>query len=274
MVFVVSSAIRAVNHAFLHVVTGIGRWFIIEYPCTQPGRLNMKYWLIICLVISGCATAPPAGVRSGYQAARVSKISVAPTFSLDSFGLDSHERNVIERSVDQDAVIWLRRAGFEVNSPAHLRTQLAEEWNDVEDAWYRGVELDSLFEQGAPEFEGAEIAAAQRASKHLDAQHVLLIQVLYQTDSVCREDAQQFTPYAITEPPAATAYPCVISHLEAKLVDARTGQIMWHNRAFVELAADPSPTARRQSLGEAVDWLLGSSTGLLSLRSMPVESAP
>jgi hypothetical protein len=234
----------------------------------------MKYWLIFFLVISGCATAPPAGVRSGYQATRVSKISVAPTFSLDSFGLDAHERHVIERSVDQDAAVWLRRAGFDVTSPEVLRTQLAGEWNDVEDAWYRGVELNSLFEEGAPEFEGAEIAAAQRAAEHLDAQHVLLIQVLYQTDSLCRGDAQEFTPYAVTQPPEVIPYRCVISHLEAKLIDAKTGHIVWHNRAFVELAEAPSPSRRRQTLRKAVDWLLGSSTGLLSLRSMSVESAP
>jgi len=193
---------------------------------------------------------------------------------LDSFGLDAHERNVIERSVDRDAVVWLQRAGFDVDSPEVVRTQLADEWKDVEDAWYRGVELDSLFEEGAPEFEGAEIAAARRAAKHLDAQQVLLIQVLYQTDSICREDAQDFTPYAITDPPAVSAYPCVISHLEAKLIDAKTGHIMWHNKAFVELAEAPSPSGRRQTLREAVDWLLGSSTGLLSLRSKPAVSAP
>ncbi len=234
----------------------------------------MKYWLFFCLVFSGCATAPPAGVRSDFRTAQVNKVTVAPSFSLDTFGVDSHERRVIERGVETDTVEWLRRAGFAVDSPKTLEASLAGDWHDIYDAWYRGVELNSLFEAGAPEFEGAEIPAIRRVGKMPQVGSVLMVQVLYQADSVCRGDVREFVPYAVMQAVDTNPYLCTLSHLEAKLIDPRTGEVMWHNKAYVELAGPPSATIRRQALREAVGWLLGSSDGLLKMLSTPAESVP
>jgi len=234
----------------------------------------MKYWFIICLVFSGCATTPPTGVRSDYQATHVSKITVAPTYSLDTFGVNEHERRVIEHSVEVETLAWLRRAGFTVDAPEALKSSLLDDWDDIKDSWYRGVDLNSLFETGAPEFEGAEIASIRRVGELPQAGSVLMVQVLYQSDSICRGDAPEFTSYAVIDDTQISPYPCMMSHLEAKLIDTKTGKVMWHNRAYVELAGPPSPNGRRQALRDAVGWLLGSSDGLLKMRSTPAESAP
>ena len=229
----------------------------------------MRNWTMIWMLMAGCASAPPVGVRADFGTKTVSAIAVAPTFTIDTFGVNPSERRAIEHAVDFEVGAWLAGAGFQTKSPAQFESELRvkDEWVTVEDAWYRGIPLASLFEPGAAEFEGIEVSVSQRiAGEH----NILLTQVLYQSDGICRQDPSQFTAYAAADyTPDA---PCVTTHLEAKLIDAPSGRIVWHNRAFVQTSQQPSPALRRANIKDAVNWLLGSSAGLLNLR--PKQSAP
>lgn len=233
----------------------------------------MRSSFILFIAAAGCASAPRAGVRTEYEGRAVTRVAVAPTFSVDSMSISSSERDVIDAVVDSEISVWLKRHEFEISTPAQVVATLKNQnaWQGVKDAYYRDVALNDLFEIGAPEFAGVEITTTKNLSGVFPAKNLLIAQVLYQADATCRQDPTVYVPYAVVQQ-ADQADSCVVTHIEAKLVDVDTGRTVWQNRAYVEVRGQASPQSRRTNIRNAVNWLLGSSVGLLTLK--PAQSSP
>lgn len=232
------------------------------------------FFPIIFGFLTACAHTAPPGIREPYLQTSVSSIAIAPVFSIDTFGLTPSERAVIHRALEDLTAQWLERAQVTPTTSTELVTRLEAtgHWPSVSDAWLRNAPLTSMFEDNQSAFRGAEIEATRHYADQIGTQTVLFIEVLYQSDVQCARDLlHPFTPYAASLAEEQDTE-CVITHLEGKLVETRTGQTIWHNRALVEHGNAWSASTRHQALRSAVNWLLGSSTGILPL--LTNESAP
>lgn len=237
-----------------------------------------RFWLSALIFAMGCATpSPTPGVRDAFKETRIRSVVVAPVYALDPMGLGEFEHEALARAVARAASTWLVEHKLAVTDQGGFEATLRAQgrWEDFRDAWYRGVPLSAAFESAPAQFRGVEVETTRRLSESLDADALLLIQILYQGDVICApEQVRQETPYAVVSNAEGQ---CVVTHLEGKLIDSKTGLTVWHNVAFVEADGTWDAATRQEAIHAATRWLLGSSFGittlLASLERQPTDAA-
>jgi hypothetical protein len=206
----------------------------------------MRHQLIITTVVLlaatlfGCAGTPDVGVRKPFRDARVDAITVVDFYATSTFGLSDDEFDARMLTYEAAALEWLEASGIEVHAPEALRQRLEE--RSLQQTFTDGVvlerPLDELFEPGddqAPlESQTVKSIAAQGG---FPSPALFFAEVVYQTVGTCEGKVNDYNPRAVVLEPIGDAAPptnCVVSHLDAKLVDAASGATMWQNRLLVE----------------------------------------
>ncbi len=237
-----------------------------------PRSITCAALLATCLLATACATTPALGVRPEFKARAVSSLSIAPAYATSSFGLATDSLDSTLRDAESRAVSYLTSRGFDVIDPATLRASLEER-----DAWTRFSEgapstrpLDRAFERTPDGAEAVEVTTLRELSDTLPDRPVLFLELVYYSEVSCIARADEQAPRAVVRvrPGAPDSFPrpCVVGHLQAKLVESGSGVTMWHNRVLLEDhlpgVDDPSRAVHMDAL---VAMLLGGDDGLENL---------
>lgn len=205
----------------------------------------MKSLLVALLILTtaslaGCATTSPVGVRAPFQNARVTEVTVVDFYSISSFGMSPEELDATVDLYEEAALAWLRANGTSTYSPAALRESL--EKKGANQTFIDGVLLDRTLSELFEPSDG-ELPLESRTVKILagkgafPATALLFGEVVYHTRGTCDGEVRRFNDRAVVLDPVDAATPptpCIVSHVDAKLVDAASGTTMWHNRLLVE----------------------------------------
>lgn len=226
------------------------------------------------LLVAACATAPRVGVRPEFEQRHVPRVAVVPFYAMGTFSMTSDELDRTLRSSEQAAIEALEADGFEVVGPASLRQHLTE--HDAAQSFDEGVllrsELTNYFEpahkQGGPSLEISTIRKLYKEGK-LPAEALLFGEVVYHTRTTCRVDPTAYNPYADVAGESDTSSeagsPCIVSHFQAKLVYAPTGETMWFNRKLLQTnTGEAGVEAARANLVETISRTLAGPDGLRS----------
>ncbi len=222
--------------------------------------------LIMALFSFSCASPNTVGVRPEFETSRVKTIAMMPTYSVGGFGMTAREREIVERMYEFETIYWLEAQGFEVVRPDEL--QAAVQDRESQELYDEVVELDHslnrYFEDAPPQAESIERTSLRElwTRKALPTRAILFTEVVYQTDGTCRTAASEHTEYSEVVGPAESDQPCIISHFQAKLVDAESGVTMWHNRMLRELRGDLTPLHRAENIGAVVETTFAGPYGI------------
>lgn len=257
-----------------------------------PRSLPLLLAALLWLVATGCASTPEVGVRPTFADARVTQVAVLPFYSTSRFSKPPEQHAEILELYQTTAEQWLVEQGFDVVGAEALRAHLEanEALQTLEDGIALRGPLDHYFEPQEDGPVGMEVETLRglHAAGKLPTDVVLLGEVVYQTDTACRVPTSEYTDYArvITQPdgePSSTGTPeaagsgevgCVVSHFQAKLVDARTGRTMWHNRFLRELRDPPITEEKRiANIAETVATTLGGDHGMRRFLASPSGQA-
>ncbi|QDG49782.1 hypothetical protein FIV42_03220 [Persicimonas caeni] len=213
-------------------------------------------------------------MRPDFEQRHVPRVAVAPFYSMGTFSLPADELDEALRSSEEAAIQALEADGFEVVGPRALRQHLAE--NDAAKAFDEGVllrsELSNYFEPardaGRPSLEVATIQKLYKEGK-LPAEALLFGEVVYHTRTECRVDPTLYNDHAdiagASQTTEEAGSPCIVSHFQAKLVYAPTGETMWFNRKLLQTnTGEASLEAARANLTETVGRTLSGPEGLRS----------
>jgi hypothetical protein len=237
---------------------------------------------LIVLTLAGCASAPEVGVRPAFEQRQVPRIAVVPFYSLGTFSLSNAQITEVMEASEASAVESLRASGFEVIEPRAFRQHLVE--NDATTLFDDGVmlrsELANYFEPAhggdtGPDLEVTTVRELYEQGK-LPAEALLFGEVVYHTRTNCRVDPTPHNEHAeilgASSVNASDASECVVSHFQAKLVHAPTGETMWFNRRLLQTyTAEGAPEADQQNLAQTVTRTLGGSDGLAAFRGESEE---
>ncbi|MFP4601026.1 MAG: hypothetical protein ACLFVJ_22450 [Persicimonas sp.] len=237
----------------------------------------------VALAAISCASAPNVGVRPAFEKKQIPRIAVVPFYALGSFSLSDEQINAVIEASEQSAIDALREDGFEVVEPRAFRQHLTE--HDIADEFDDGVLLRSSL---SSYFEPADASEAQDALEvetirrlyerdELPAEALLFGEVVYHTETNCRVDPTEYNPQADVHrtgsaADAATsgeASPCVVSHFQAKLVYAPTGETMWFNQKLLQThldAPDADVDRDRENLALTIQRTLGGAHGIAAFR--------
>lgn len=247
---------------------------------SSSSRKSFATFLFTCILASGCATGSSVGVRAEFQERRVATIVVAPVHASSRFGNPSDEWSTILERYETEVVTELQSMGFRVIEPVELREQLvaARAWSDFEDVVAFRRDLSGYFEPDRYQREPREVLLLRSlaASDTLPSNAILFTEVVYESDGMCRADARDHNEHAevwVRDSIAANRIdesPCVVSHFQAKLVDAATGKTMWHNRLLREVRVEEiSIDARLENIDAAVAGTLGGAYGVVVFAPRP-----
>lgn len=245
-------------------------------------RRGIIAWMAgIALVLAACASTPEVGVRPDFEQKRVQRIAVVPFYTLSTFSLSQDELDQVLRESEQTAVESLRAGGFEVIEPRAFRQQLAEAGvaTRFDDGVLLRNELSNYFEparkSGQPSLEVATIQQLYQEG-NLPADALLFGEVVYHTKTQCRADPTRYNEHAQVSGQSASPgpSPCVVSHFQAKLVYAPTGETMWFNRMLLQTHTDrATEQADRQNMVETVARTLAGPDGLRAFRTSSKTAA-
>ncbi|MFU8803561.1 MAG: hypothetical protein ACNA8W_07120 [Bradymonadaceae bacterium] len=224
------------------------------------------------LLAGACATSPQVGVRAPYQGASVGTIAIVPFYAINSFSIPDKEFREVLRSYEESTMRFLSRSGFEVIDTRVLKHHLTElgVWEEFREGVALRESLTSYFEPASPDRGiSIEVATLKRFQEKgwLPADSLFFGELVYHSQGTCRLDARRYTTYAKTnvtrEAPGDFPRPCVVSHFQAKLVDAASGQTMWYNRMLLETHSDRVDMQLVQAnVSAAVQETLGSGRGI------------
>ena len=213
-----------------------------------PGRrCPVACLLVVSLLLTACATAPSTGVRGNYRKSKLQATALLPFFATSRFGLtdDQFERRF--GWAQETAVQWLRDRGVDVTPPAKTRAflQAQSRWRHFAPEGLFRTALDISFES-APRRESRQthppLPQTPSPAPQLPARFILFGELVYQTSATCTTRADDYTDRArvVVTPnaPAKLPRPCVVSHFQARLLDAETGSTVWYNRRLRELHVD------------------------------------
>ena len=213
------------------------------------------------------------GVRKDFQNRTVESVAVAPIYASSSFGVATETWARIVAQYESEVVAELQEAGFRVIAPEELRATL--EANGGWEAFSEVVDfrhgIDVYFEPELHDRTPREVTLMSQlsAAGKFPAATLLVTEIVYQSSGQCAADARDHTERAEVwagERPARGSLepsPCVVSHFQAKLVDARTGHTMWHNRRLRELRVPKvSLASRLENVSATVEDTVGGEHGL------------
>lgn len=228
--------------------------------------------LLALLFTIGCATPPTVGVRTEFRGRSVVRLALAPPLAQARFGLAEDEWRTLEHELLREATVRLDALGFVVTSPEALRDQLerARAWPRFGELIEPGAGLAARFEPNLYAPTSPEILTLRELSAEglVDAQALLFIEIRYHSVGTCRVDPRDDNRFAEVVDAhgqaieTATPGPCVVTHLEAKLVDARSATTMWHNRTLRELRTADVHAGAQDNVRVAVTQLLAGAHGL------------
>lgn len=196
------------------------------------------------LLWSACATTPATGIRGNYRKSQLQSTALLPFFATSRFGLSDEQFDRRFDWAEQTAVEWLQERGVDVTPPDETRSflQAQSRWRHfAADGIFRSA-LDLSFES-APRRESRQTQTDLLQKLHqtdqLPARFVLFGELVYQTSGTCTTLADDYTDRAqvvvTPDAPADLPRPCIVSHFQARLVDAETGSTVWYNRRLREV---------------------------------------
>ncbi|TXD39259.1 hypothetical protein FRC98_02340 [Lujinxingia vulgaris] len=235
----------------------------------------IAYCFLLMVLVAGCATTPDVGVRDDYRSAKVRSVAVVPFYASGTFGLPDANFEPLRLAYQAQAIAWLEEMGFEVIGPDALESHLRErdQWEIFEEGVLLRGSLTRYFEpvEDQPE-PRVEVLTLRTLSSQdaLPADTLLVGQIVYHSRGTCRQSPDEFTRYARTsstaDAPSEFPRPCVVSHFQAKLVDARTGETMWFNRMYREFySRQLNEDVTRQNISRTVTDTLSQDSGLSQL---------
>lgn len=195
-------------------------------------------------------------------------MAVAPFYARSRFGLESNRLRTLLELAESHTVEQLRAEGFELVEPTRLEDELdgAPSWHEL---WrtLRARDLEQAFEpspsEDDPPREATRLQNLYRRGR-LEWRFVLFGELVYHTATTCRVRAEASRLYVrVGEARRSEEAPrCVVTHLQARIVDARTGRTVWFNRRLREFYLTPSVDGERENLRETIDLVLGGDDGL------------
>lgn len=246
--------------------------------------VNFRWSLLatmLAFLLAGCASGPQLGVRPAFEQREVPKIAVVPFYSLSSFSMPADQVDEALAVTEAAAVDTLRQRGFEVMESSALQQYLAEHGADTifDDGVLLRSELIHYFEPAEhvgsqPALEVATLQKLYQQGK-LPAEVLLFGELVYHTETQCRLDPTDYNDNADVAHDAGESADktCVVSHFQAKLVYAPTGETMWFNQKLLQTyTGQPSSEKVRANLAQTVARTLGGEHGLATLRQ-PEKSA-
>ncbi len=216
-------------------------------PALASGRRRLMLVVLVVLSIVGCVALSsraledmPLGAQESFYAATPRKVLVLPITGAASFGVEPEAREAVLTQAEARFVEAVRARGFEVvEAPSALAAARAPNG----EAWEPSALRRELWRWMEDRGEGHE--ETQRAVSSLawsvGADAVLLGRVLYQSDATCEPSTSSpYTSHVALvggAPQGAEPVPCAVSHVEARLVGANDGRLLWANRVLRELRA-------------------------------------
>ena len=233
---------------------------------------SMTALAVLALLLYSCASGPDTGVRNAFEEGQVGSVAIAPFYSSSSFGMDAEDYGDITQQYERSVHDALEVQGFRVVDSDGLRDHLTglEQWERFEDGIRLSQALTNYFEP-APTGERHPIEV--RTLRELSSQgaipvdSILFGEIVYHSQGMCRTNADNYTSYAelqiTSAAPAHLPRPCISSHFQAKLVDARTGETMWFNRTFVEThTGHLDPETVRDTIARTVEQTIHADGGI------------
>ncbi len=239
-------------------------------------QLSLAATLSLCLFSSACATTPALGVRPEFQTRTLSSLSLSSAYATTPFGMAPDALEATLRDAESRAVSYLTSRGVDVVSPDDLRAKLegADSWERYAEGTPSSRPLDRAFERTPDGAEAIEVTTLRELSESLPPRPILFIELVYYSQASCLSRADEASRDAVVRvregAPESFPRPCVVGHLQAKLVEHSTGATMWHNRVLLEdhvLAVDDP--ARASHMDTLVATLLGGDRGIEKLVLTP-----
>ena len=230
---------------------------------------------IVMSLAVGCASTPEVGVRKSYRKSRVDAASVVPFFALSEFSLDRKRLDRRLAWAETAAVEWLRNQRLSVTGPRQTRQALRAGglWSTLGEDGVLRRDLARSFESSRQDQQEAtqrELVRRLWSDRHVTSRFVLFGEILYQTAGECGTRADSYTRRAIVmvakDASESMPRPCIVTHFQARLVDASTGSTVWYNRRLRELHVSSIDDKQvRRNVEEVVRATLGGTGGLRKL---------
>ena len=211
-------------------------------------------------------------MRGSYKRAHIQSTTVVPFYARSRFSLSGDHLG--ERLMWAESVVveWLGERGIRVLPPDRTRDQLvqAKKWEHFTGGGLLRRDLSNSFESAArPQQKESQTQLVRelRAGGEFGTRYVLFGELLYHTTGTCRTRGDQYTDRArvvIAKDAADTLpRPCVVTHFQARLVDADTGTTVWYNRRMRELhARKVEDSHERENIRQVVQTTIAGSDGL------------
>lgn len=237
-------------------------------------RLRAGVLIALALPLLACSAAPEKklGLRPGYEQVAIKRVAVAPFYSSGTFGLDEATLKATIAHYERATTDWLGAQGFQVIAPSQFRQDLESKgvWQEYVDGVDLHLPLTRYFEPSAdPNNQSTEVVTVRKLAqaKALPAETMLVGEVVYQTETRCTLSADESSSRAevIVTPAAPEDYPrpCIVSHFQAKLVDATRGDTIWYSRKLREFHdAKLDDSQRQANITAVVQATLGGPYGL------------
>ena len=252
-------------------------------------QLHRRHGVIVCglvslvlLASSACgATASSTaavGVRPGYEQVELQRVAVVPFYTTGQFSLDETTHQALVQAYQKETLRWLEERGIEAVSPEELEVGLKAvgAWKQFQEGVNLRLPLSEHFEPRPDESTvPLEVVTLKQLAEKgaLPTQALLIGEVVYQTRTTCAVSADTETEQAevVVRPgaPSTLPRPCVVSHFQAKLIDATTGETMWYSRKLREIhTAEITDEVARANIEGVVEATLGGPYGLGNLQEM------
>ena len=199
----------------------------------------------IATALVGCASAPVVGVRSGFERRTIGEIAIAPISSTAQFGTPPAEWRQLEAEALRRITAELESMGFATLDPEAMRDELERRraWSRFTDLLNFPDGLDSRFEPSPYAPATAEVLLLRElaAEDLIGSPAILFTEIVYHSTGDCSVDPRDHNRFAIVvdrrgvDVDARDPSPCVVTHIQAKLVDVKTARTMWHNRVLREM---------------------------------------
>ena len=241
-----------------------------------PRHLHLAAALSLCLLSTACATTPALGVRPEFKTRSIDSLTLSSAYATTPFGMAPDALDATLRDTETRAVAYLSSRGVDVVAPDALRAKL--EAAGALERYTEGTPssrpLDRAFERTPDGAEAIEVTTLRALSESLPSQPILFIELVYYSQASCLSRADEGSRDAVVRiregAPDSFPRPCLVGHLQAKLVEHSTGATMWHNRVLLEdhvpAVDDPARAAHMDTL---VATLLGGDRGVQTLVLKP-----